>query len=358
MTYLIAAAGTGGHVFPGLAVGEALVDLGIARSDVLFVGGNRMEATICPAEGFPFLEVEIRGLRRSLSPSNLGLPVVVRRASNRIAEAITDRGVRAVLGKGGYVTIPAGLAARRTRVPLFISEQNASAGLANRIASRWASRTFGSFPVTEGMPGAEWVGNPVRRPFWDFDRERLRPKALGRYGLDPEIPVVGVFGGSLGSGVINGAVADMASKWQGPRFQLLHIVGDRFFEEAAHGDREGPVRTRTIGFEESMEHFYAAADLVVARSGGAVAELTATASPSVLIPGRFGSSGHQEGNARFLEQTGAAVVLDEDEIFRLGDVIAEVLDGGRLAGMAQAARQIARPRAAHDIAAAMIEAAA
>ena len=126
MTFLIAAAGTGGHVFPGLAVGEALVDRGVVRSDVLYVGGNRLEATVCPAEGFPFLEVDIRGLRRSLTPSNLGLPVVVRRASKAISGAIDDRQIRAVLGLGGYVTIPTGMAARRSRVPLFLAEQNAN----------------------------------------------------------------------------------------------------------------------------------------------------------------------------------------------------------------------------------------
>lgn len=358
MTFLIAAAGTGGHVFPGLAVGEALVDRGVARSEVLFVGGNRMEATVCPAEGFPFLEVDIRGLRRSLSPSNLGLPLVVRRASARIAEAIEERSVKAVLGMGGYVTIPTGLAARRARVPLFVSEQNASAGLASRLASRWAAQTFASFPQTEGLPGAKWVGNPVRRAFWDFDREKLRPSATSRYGLASGAPVVGVFGGSLGSGVINEAIDELVRTWDGPRIQILHIVGERFFEGLASRD-EGPAHRRVVlGFESAMEEFYAASDVVVARSGGAVAELTATATPSILIPGRFGSSGHQEGNARFLEESGAAVVLPEPDISRLGSVLSQVLESGRLDEMAEAARRIARPHAAHAIADAMLEAAA
>ncbi len=358
MTFLIAAAGTGGHVFPGLAVGEALVDRGMSRSEVLFVGGNRMEATICPEEGFPFLEVDIRGLRRSLSLSNLGLPMVVRRASTRIADAIEQRDIRAVLGMGGYVTIPTGLASRRARVPLFVSEQNASAGLASRVASRWAAKTFVSFPHTEGLPAAEWVGNPVRRAFWDFDRERLRPAAIDRYGLDPGVPVVGVFGGSLGSGVINRAIDDLVTAWQGTRIQIVHIVGERFFEGIASTAESPTHRRLVIGFEEAMEEFYAAADVVVARSGGAVAELTATATPSILIPGRFGSSGHQEGNARFLEESGAAVVLAEPEVSRLGEVLADLLGSGRLTEMAEAARHISRPRAAHAIADAMLKAAA
>ena len=355
MTFVIAAAGTGGHVFPGLAVGEALIDRGVARSDILYVGGDRMEASVYPAEGFDFLRVEIRGLRRSLSPSNLALPVVVLRAARSMGEVIESRKVRAVLGMGGYVTLPAALAAKRRRVPLFVSEQNASAGLANRIASRWAVRAFTSFPDTHGLGSGVWVGNPVRRPFWDFDRDRLRPAALERYGLDPAVPVVGVFGGSLGSRIINEAIAGLVEAWQGPRFQLLHVVGERFFGEIFATVGGAAIDTVTLPFESAMEDFYAASDLGVARSGGAVAELTATATPSILIPGRFGSGGHQEENARFLERTGAAVVISEDRLDSLPSVLGDVLSGHRLAEMAAAARAIGRPDAAHLIADATLE---
>jgi UDP-N-acetylglucosamine--N-acetylmuramyl-(pentapeptide) pyrophosphoryl-undecaprenol N-acetylglucosamine transferase len=296
-------------------------------------------------------------LRRSASPSNLGLPIVVRRASTRIAEAIDQRDVRAVLGMGGYATIPTGLASRRERVPFFVSEQNARAGLASRIASHWAARTFGSFQETEGLAAAEWVGNPVRRPFWEFDRDKLRPIALERYGLDPGSPIVGVIGGSLGSAVINQAIDDLVSVWEGPHIQVVHIVGERFFEGSSSRVEGSSSHRLVIGFEASMEQFYAAADLVIARSGGAVAELTATATPSILIPGQFGSGGHQEGNARFIAAAGAAVVVPEADVGTLPAVLAAVLGGGRLAEMAEAARHMARPRAAHAIADAMLEAA-
>src|SRR5690606_14236273 len=124
-----------------------------------------------------------------------------------------------------------------------------------------------------------WVGNPVRRPFWDFDRDRLRPAALERYGLDPAVPVVGVFGGSLGSRIINEAIAGLVEAWQGPRFQLLHVVGERFFGEIPATVGGAAINTVTLPFETAMEDFYAASDLVVARSGGAVAELTAPPRP-------------------------------------------------------------------------------
>ncbi len=357
MTFVIAAAGTGGHVFPGLAVGEALVDRGVPRSEILYVGGNRLEARVYPEEGFPFFAVEIRGLQRSMTVRNLGLGKVMRRARDRLAEAMADRGARAALGMGGYITLPTAMAARRLRIPFFNSEQNARAGLANRVTARWARRTFGAFPVTGGLAAAVWAGNPVREPFWRFDRSALRPEALGRYGLTDAANVVGVVGGSLGSDVINQAVSAMASSWEGPDIQVLHLTGERFIGEYSGVNPSPGVIWVRKGFETSMESFYAVSNLVVARAGGAVAELTATSTPSILVPGDFGSSGHQSGNARYLTEAGAAITLDEDKLSRLGEVIVGALHPDRLEAMRDRARRIAKPQAAHTIADAMIEAA-
>ncbi len=358
MTFLIAAAGTGGHVFPGLSVGEALVNLGTPKDEVLFVGGDRLAAEVYPEEGFPFLQVELRGLQRSLTPKNLTLPNVVRKARNRIRHAILDELVRVVLGMGGYVTIPAGMAARKARIPFLHSEQNAQAGLANRVAARWALRTFGSFPETSGLPGAEWVGNPVREPFWSFDRDALRAGARRHYGLEPETPVLGVFGGSLGAGAINEAVSAMVEHWDGPPMAVVHLTGARNIE-AHRSLRHAPnVQWVRVAFEESMETFYAISDLAVARAGGAVAELTATGTPSILVPGDFGSTGHQTGNARYLTESGAAFTVQEAEIGRLSDVVKSTLfNDDSLKMMRSSARRVAKPGAAVTIAKAMMEAA-
>ncbi|HIE21381.1 MAG TPA: UDP-N-acetylglucosamine--N-acetylmuramyl-(pentapeptide) pyrophosphoryl-undecaprenol N-acetylglucosamine transferase [Acidimicrobiia bacterium] len=354
MTFLIAAAGTGGHVFPGLSVGEALVEQGVDRSRILYVGGERLEAEVFPKAGFPLVQVEPRGLRRSLDPANLGLPALVWRARTKIVEVIADQGVRAALGLGGYVTVPAALAARKTKIPFMISEQNAEAGLANRFSARWADRVFGSFPETRGLPSAEWVGNPVRRPFWDFQRSHLRPAALRRYGFTSELPVLGVFGGSLGAGIINEVVTDVLTRWQGPPLQVVHLTGTRNLE-GLESLTPGPgVAWVRRGFEEKMEMFYAVSDLVVARAGGAVAELTATATPAILVPGSFGSAGHQGRNAEELARRGAAVVLPEERLTRLEAVVTETLfDPEALRAMAESARELGRPGAARTIAAAM-----
>lgn len=348
MTFAIAAVGTGGHVFPGLAVGEALVAAGISRDDVLFIGGDRLEATVYPESGFPFLQVRLQGLRRSLSPRNLLIPFTLIAAVLRIRRALRQRSVRVLLGLGGYVTVPAAVAARLAGASVFVSEQNAHAGLGNRVAGRLAIRRFGAFPSTTGLD-AEWVGNPVRSNLAAFDRDRLRDEALVRYGLRADLPVVGIFGGSLGAGVLNRTapqVAELAG------LQIVHLAGTIHAESLASQATE---RWRIVGFEDRMDLFFAACDLVVARAGGAVAELSATATPSILVPGGFGSAGHQAANAAYLAEAGAAVVVEESEVDRVPEVVGDVLaTPSRLDSMRTAARSLARPDAADVIAAAMI----
>lgn len=349
MTYAIAAAGTGGHVFPGLAVGEALVADGVQQSDVLYVGGTRLEASVYPEAGFPFLSVELMGLQRRLTAQNLKLPLVVKRAVDRIAGEFHEREVGVVLGLGGYVTVPTGLAARRLGIPFCVSEQNAHAGLANRLMSRLAVRSFGAFPETVGMPDATWVGNPIRQSILSSEPASA---ARASYGLDPDAPVLGVFGGSLGAKVLNDAVDDNIARWRAAGIQVLHLVGTRNAELSARAEGGWKV----IPFEDRMHRFYAACDLVVARAGGAVAELTATGTPSVLVPGSFGSGGHQQANADALERVGAAVVVTEEDIGDLGRVVVDLLgDRPRVARMAEAARSFAKPQAAANIGAAMRE---
>lgn len=359
MSFLIAAAGTGGHVYPGLAVGEALVDAGTDRSDIRYVGGDRLESKVYPDAGFPFLQLDLRGLKRSLAPSNLSLPLVVLRARNRIKEEISTHDVRCVLGTGNYVTIPTAMAARNAGVPLMVAEQNAGDGLANRIAGRWATRAFGAFPRTDGLEKAEWAGNPVRSSIANYNRSALRPRALEEYGLRDELPVLGVFGGSLGALTINEAISKMLAEWDGPPIQILHLVGPAHSEDMDQRLTPEGVSWRRKPYEQNMELFFAACDLIVARAGGSVAEIIATATPSILIPGDFGASGHQGANAVFLEEAGAATILLQEDIDQLGVRVKHLLgDPDRLISMRNAGRSIAKPDAAKTIALAMIEAAA
>ena len=351
MNFLIAAAGTGGHVFPALAVGEALVDLGVDQGNVVYVGGDRLEQDVFPAAGFPFVGLEVAGLKRSLAWTNLRLPAVVARASRSITRAISERGIGAVLGMGGYVTLPASLAARRSRVPLYVAEQNAEAGLANRICSRWARRAFASFPDTIGLARALWVGNPIRASLAKFDRAALRSEARRHFDLPLDGTVVGVMGGSLGAAVLNRVARHLSES--NPGYSILNLAGPTHAgaleKEATHSGSNWIVR----GFEARMDLFYAAVDVVVARAGGVVAEYLATATPAILIPGGFGSGRHQIANARALQRAGAAFILDETEVERAPEVVAEAL--ARRADLSAACAKLARPRAADEIARALLE---
>jgi UDP-N-acetylglucosamine--N-acetylmuramyl-(pentapeptide) pyrophosphoryl-undecaprenol N-acetylglucosamine transferase len=341
-------------------VGEALVAAGVAQEDVAFIGGDRLEARVFPEAGFPFLQIEVQGLQRGEILANLRIPAILVRARRRAIQIVRERKVDAVLGFGNYITVPVAMAARRLAVPLFIHEQNAHAGLANRMVSRWARESFVSFPNTAGLTRPTYTGNPLRAIFTGFDRDGLRSGAQTHFGLVPDRVTIGVYGGSLGAKAINDAVVRMVAEWEGPEIQLVHLVGRNGAElidaQLKQGERVGVWNRRS--FEDRMDLFFAASDLVIARASGSIAEMLATATPSILVPGGFGSSGHQAANAEFAARTGAARVLPEAQLGTLGAVVeALVGEPGRLAAMAAAARSHARPDAAETIAHRLLEAA-
>ncbi|MCQ3802616.1 MAG: UDP-N-acetylglucosamine--N-acetylmuramyl-(pentapeptide) pyrophosphoryl-undecaprenol N-acetylglucosamine transferase [bacterium] len=354
MTFAIAAAGTAGHVYPGLAVAEALVSQGVGPEEVLFIGGDRLEAEAVPAAGYRLLSVPLQGLARRITVRNLTIPQKVSKAIRYIRRALAERGVTVLLATGGYVTAPAGWAARSQGIPFFLSEQNAVAGLANRMMERWATRSFASFPNTSGLKRAEWVGNPIRAGIADVDRAAMREQAHRHYRLVAGVPVLGVMGGSLGAAAINTGVRQMLADWDADPVQIVHLTGAAHFEEMSEQASASPYKWRVVGFEERMDLFYSACDLVVARAGGGVAELTAVGLSSVLVPGEFGSASHQDANASALDDAGAAVKLNEADLTDLGPVVRELLsDRDRRESMAAAAMAMARPLAAQQIAAEM-----
>lgn len=353
MTYAIAAAGTGGHVFPALAVAEALEHHGVSRSDILFFGGKRFEADAVPKAGYELVQLPLQGLQRSLSVENLRLPFVVWSALSQARQVMRDRSVKVLLGTGGYVTLPTGMAARWEKIPCFVAEQNAHAGLANKIVGRWARTAFTAFEETEGLDNGSWVGNPVRASIATA-RSLDRAEAVRSYGLDPGRGVIGVVGGSLGAQAINGAIENALRAGSLGELQVVHLAGSRFSNEL--GDPQFP-QWVVRGFEDHMERFFAASDLVVSRAGGMVAEITATGTPSILIPGNFGSKGHQDASAEILARQGAATILLESELDELGSSIRSMIgDTVALDRMAAAAAVSGKPDAASTIAKEMIRA--
>ncbi|MEE8330727.1 MAG: UDP-N-acetylglucosamine--N-acetylmuramyl-(pentapeptide) pyrophosphoryl-undecaprenol N-acetylglucosamine transferase [Acidimicrobiia bacterium] len=355
MSYAIAAAGTGGHIYPALAVAQEMVTAGVERDDIAFIGADRLEATVIPEAGYELISVEMRGLRRSLSLSNLSLPFVVRRAAATVTAELRRRRVKSLLVMGGYITVPSVMAARRSDVPYVVHEQNGHPGLANRLVSRGAAKVLVAFPEAAAkLRGAQVVGNPLRRSLISMDKGARRHAARERYGLDVAGLVVGVMGGSQGAVAINNAVSRYAERPDRPA--LVHLVGPSHGEALLQRSKEAPIPWRIVGFENSMEDFYAACDLVVSRAGAStVSELAATATPSVLVPLEAVA---QENNANYLVNAGAAVVVQQGDLGILGSVIDRLLaDPKQLAAMSAAALGASRPQAAVAVAEAVIGAA-
>lgn len=358
MTFAFAAAGTGGHVYPALAVADALLEAGVDRNEILFVGGSRMAATAVPAAGYDYLEVDIRGLKRSLSAENLTLPAVVWRASKRMQAEFVKRSVSAVMAFGGYISVPASWAARRTGAATFLHEQNAVPGLANRLISRRATTSFIAFPdAAEKLSRPLLVGNPLRPALAAFDRASLRPTALERYGLNGSGPVLGVLGGSLGAKVLNEVTERLADAHDEGDLSILHLTGHAHFEGVSEIAAGSAQEWKVRAFEDNMEYFYAASDIVLSRAGAlTISELAATGTPAVVVPYAAGAAGHQAANAAFLAAAGGAEIVAEEDVDTVPVLLEQLIaDRDRRTTMAAVAAGLGRPNAAHEIAKLLIE---
>ncbi|MBT8200391.1 MAG: undecaprenyldiphospho-muramoylpentapeptide beta-N-acetylglucosaminyltransferase [Acidimicrobiia bacterium] len=351
MVIAIAAAGTGGHIFPALAVADVLRAGG---HHVLFIGGDRLEATVVPEAGYPIVSVPTRGLTGNWK-GNAGAIVDVARAARRFRGVIRNEGVDAVLAMGGYITGPAALAARLTRVPLILHEQNATAGTANRLASPFARRVLVAFrAATKDLRRGQVVGNPLRA---EVLADVNRQEALSRYGIDPGLMVVGITGGSQGAQILNEAIVDLVTAWSHDPIAVVHIAGTRSELKPVPNPL---VHHNVVAYEDEMAYFYAAADLVVSRAGAlTVSELAATSSPAILVPYSFGSASHQAENAGILVGVGGAIALSQDQLNRLPAMVADLLgDPDSLSRVARAAGTLAVRDAAEQVAMIVLEEAA
>jgi undecaprenyldiphospho-muramoylpentapeptide beta-N-acetylglucosaminyltransferase len=344
--FLISGGGTGGHVFPALALAEELVARGHPRESVRFVGAARgIEATAVPAAGFVIDLLPGRGLERSLSADamrrNLRTTGDTAVAFARAAALVGRLRPRVVVGVGGYASLPALVAARARGIPAVVHEADAHPGLANRIAVRLGARPAVTLPGT-ALPGAVVTGNPIRPAIAAVRRDPVAP------------PLVAVVGGSLGARSLNRAVLDLYDRWRDrDDVTIHHVSGTRDYEECsrelgatrAPGDR---LPYSLVPFEEHMEVVYAQATLVVSRAGGMTAELTTVGMPSVLVPLPGAPGDHQTANADALVAAGAAVKVPDAELTaaRLdAEVGALLADPARLAAMSAAATTLGRPDA-------------
>ncbi len=343
----IAAGGTAGHVVPALSVADALRAEG---AEVVFVGGGRAEASLVPAAGYRLRRIRAEGLSRSNPLRAARALAVSARGVGEARRVLADERIDVVLGAGGYVAGSAGLAAVSRRIPLVLAEADSHLGLSNRALARFAARVCLAFPIA-GRSGPRFVvtGRPVPPPATD------RAAARERFGIAPEARCVLVFGGSLGARTVNeAAVAGLAGL--PADVEVIHAAGERDLPGLV---APGP-RYHLHGFVRRFGEALCASDLVVARAGGSVFEIAASGRPAILVPYPHASADHQAENARWMERTGAAVVIADADLSaeRLGREVGALLaDGERLAAMARASAALARPNAARDVAAEVLAAA-
>ncbi|MDX8385697.1 MAG: undecaprenyldiphospho-muramoylpentapeptide beta-N-acetylglucosaminyltransferase [Gallionella sp.] len=345
---LIMAGGTGGHIFPALAVADVMRSWGW---QVTWLGApNSMEAELVPKHGYDMVSVNFSGLRGKGLLRKVALPFNLLIALGQSAAALFRYRPDVVLGMGGYITFPGGVMAALLRRPLVIHEQNSIAGLSNKVLARAAQQVMSGFP--EVLPGATWCGNPVREAIAALVEPQQRYAARsGRLNLL-------VVGGSLGAKAINEVLPQaLALLPENKRPSVIHQTGKHHFEAVQQLYKQVGVNADIRPFLDDMAQCYANADLVICRAGAlTIAELAAAGVASFLIPFPFAVDDHQTHNALFLSERGAALLLPQDEIDaeKLAHLIDEygIDEHGRekLSAMAQKAHEVAKKDAANDVA--------
>lgn len=346
MRAILAGGGTGGHVIPAIAIAQELQKR--CGAEVLFIGTERgLEKRLVPAAGFPLKFVKVGALNRvswgTRLKTFLDLPRAIVAAGRILDEFQTD----IVIGVGGYASGPAMVSAIRKRIPTIAFEPNLVPGFANRMVARFVSAAAVHFePTAEYFRNAVVTGVPVRPAFFQIPRKPYVQAS----------PTLLVFGGSQGSHAINQAMIRSLPELMKrvPGLQVIHQTGERDYNDVQAGYVRAGIAAEVHRFIDDMPVFFGRADLVLCRSGAStVAEITAAGKPAIFVPFPMAADDHQRRNAEAMEQAQAAVVLEEtrlDEVWLVDTISVLLEDPARLAHMSDAARAMAHPNAAKDIA--------
>ena len=310
---VLAGGGTGGHIEPMLALADAL-----RRRDetlrITCLGTARgMETRLVPARGYELRLIPPVPLPRRPTVDLLRVPGRVRRAVAETRALLTELSADVVVGFGGYVALPAYLAARRAGIPVVVHEQNALPGLANRIGARLAARVAVTVPGTP-LHGGEHVGMPLRTAISSLDRAARRAEGRAEFGLDPDRPTLLVFGGSQGAARLNRAAVAAADDLTAAGIQVLHARGPKNTDVAVEPRAGGAAPYTIVDYLERMDLAYAAADLALCRSGAVtVAELAAVGLPAAFVPLPIGN-GEQRRNAMPVVEAGGGLLVEDADL--------------------------------------------
>lgn len=352
-TALLAGGGTAGHVNPLLALADHWRTTDPTAELLVLGTAEGLEARLVPARGFELLTIPRVPFPRRPNRAALRFPTRFRDAVRRTRAIIRDRDVDVVVGFGGYAAAPAYVAARLERIPIVAHEANARPGIANRLAVWLGGRAGVTFAGTR-LRGARVVGMPLRPEITRLDRAAARPEALAFFGIDPARPVLLITGGSTGAKRINETMTASAARILGAGWQVVHLTGT-----GRGGDDPGLEGYRTMPYCDRMDLAFAAADLVLCRSGSAtVSELAAIGLPAVFVPYAVGN-GEQRLNARELVDAGAAIIVADAELtpeWVARELVPLLGRRADIARMAAAAQQVGRPDGAGDLLALVREA--
>jgi len=349
---IISGGGTGGHIFPAVAIANELRRRR-PDADILFVGANgRMEMTRVPEAGYRIVGLDVTGLQRRLTPQNLLFPVRVIRSVRKAGQLLEQFRPDAVVGVGGYASAPVLLAATSRAIPSLIQEQNSYAGLVNKLLSKRVNTICVAYQGMEKFFPADKIvltGNPVRSEM----TAGQRAEALAFFGLAADKPTLLVIGGSLGARTLNEATAAALPRLREAGVQLLWQTGKLYYPQAA--EQAAPytnANMQALAFVQRMDLAYAVADVVVSRAGAlSVSELCLTGKPSILVPSPNVAEDHQTKNAQSLVQHDAALlVTDATAAATLYDTALALLqDPARQQRLAASIRELARPNATVSI---------
>ena len=355
-TILIAGGGTGGHVFPAIAIADA-IRAKVPDATITFVGAKgKIEMEKVPKAGYEIEGLWISGFHRKLTLRNLLFPVKLLTSIVKAFGILRHRRPQVVVGVGGYAAGPILEVATRLGIPTLIQEQNSWPGITNRLLAKKVDRICVAYPETERFfPKAKMVatGNPVRKPILDADATRA--DGIAHFGLDPHKQTIFLFGGSLGAASLNRAVAAQAALLRERQdVQLLWQTGKLYIEQYARGETAQLPNVHAMPFVDRMDLAYAAADVIIGRAGaGTISELCIVGKPAILVPSPNVAEDHQTANARSLADRRAAVLLkDSDANARMLPEAMELLaDEARRAELGSNIHQLAVTDAAERIAA-------
>ena len=347
--FLIMAGGTGGHVFPALAVARALMAQG---ASVEWLGTERgIEAQLIPDAGIPLHFITVEGVRGKGKLALLKAPLQIARAIKQARAIVKNVAPDAVLGFGGFATGPGGVAARLSGIPLIVHEQNAVAGTTNRLLARIASRVLEAF--SSELPRGEQVGNPVREEI------AALPEPAQRIGSERPLRLL-VLGGSLGAVAINELVPQAISLLDEElRPRVVHQAGKRHLDIARESYRQAGVDAEVVPFIADMAAAYSAADLIICRAGAlTVSEIAAAGVGAIMVPFPFAIDDHQTKNGEWLQRAGGAIVVQQDglQAEQLAQMLKDLFaQPEQLLKMAEAARRVAKTDATQMVLAACAE---